>query len=259
MIRIHDRSEEDRGNEGCVGCHQDIDVPNIAFAFQPIVDLEQKNVFSFEALVRGIEGEAASHVLSQITEANRYAFDQKCRQIAIRSAVEVSMTTFLSINFLPNAVYLPEACIRTTLDTAERYQFPTNRIIFETVESEQLCDNNKLADIFRSYKDFGFLTAIDDFGAGYSGLTLLTDFQPDIIKIDIALIRDVDSHKIKQRVVKSILEVCTDLGIRCIAEGVETRGERDFLRDQGVKLMQGYFFAKPAFKALAQVAAQAYE
>jgi len=234
-------------------------VPDIGFAFQPIVDFEKKNIFAFEALVRGAAGESARHVLDQIDDANQYAFDQLCRRVAIQSAAEIGIDTFLSINFLPNAVYRPEVCIRTTLEAAEKYHFPLNRIIFETVESERLDDNARMVDIFRSYKDFGFLTAIDDFGAGYSGLTLLTEFQPDIIKIDMALIQGIDTNKVKQSVVKGILLICRDLGIRCIAEGVETLAERDFLHDQGVALMQGFLFARPAFRSMAQVESVSFD
>jgi EAL domain-containing protein (putative c-di-GMP-specific phosphodiesterase class I) len=113
-------------------------------------------------------------------------------------------------------------------------------------------------NIFRAYKKFGFLTAIDDFGAGYSGLALLVDFQPDIIKLDMGLLRGIDTDTVRQRVVRGILSICQDLGIRVVAEGIETKGERDFFIAHGVSLMQGYFFAKPAFKAIPEVDKAAY-
>jgi EAL domain-containing protein (putative c-di-GMP-specific phosphodiesterase class I) len=111
---------------------------------------------------------------------------------------------YLSINFLPNAVYQPAACIRSTFEAAQRYQFPIERIIFEVTEGERVDDRPHLVNIFREYSRFGFRTAIDDFGAGYAGLNLLSEYQPDIVKIDMDLIRDIDTSKPKQVIVHGI-------------------------------------------------------
>ena len=102
------------------------------------------------------------------------------------------MQGLLSINFLPNAVYRPEACIRSALAAARKSNLPTERIIFEVTESEQVMDRPHLVNIFREYQRFGFHTAIDDFGAGYAGLNLLAEFQPSILKIDMDLVRNID-------------------------------------------------------------------
>jgi EAL domain-containing protein (putative c-di-GMP-specific phosphodiesterase class I) len=93
----------------------------------------------------------------------------------------------LNINFLPTAVYQPEACIQATLRVAERTGFPLNRITFEIVEQEDLIDPGHLLRIVSAYKAFGFKVALDDFGAGYSGLSRLAELKPDIVKIDRAL------------------------------------------------------------------------
>ena len=235
----------------CGGCHsQDAKSLDIAFAFQPIVDVTTGAVYAHEALVRGPNGESAASVLSQVDDSNRYHFDQRCRAVAISQAAGLGMQSLLSINFMPNAVYQPAACIRSTLEAAERYGFPVERIIFETIESENIISRRHLVEIFHAYRSFGFQTAIDDFGAGYSGLTLLADFQPDLIKLDMALLRGIDRDSIRQKIVVGIMGICGDLGIRVIAEGVETSEERDFLAFIGVRLMQGYRFARPAFQAL---------
>ena len=160
------------------------------------------------------------------------------------------MKELLSINFLPNAVYQPAACIRSTFEAAHRYQFPIKQIIFEVIEGEQVCDRPHLVNIFREYRRFGFQTAIDDFGTGYAGLNLLSEYQPHIIKIDMYLVRDVDTSKPKQAIIRGIVSICSALNMRVLAEGIETPAERDFLRDAGISLMQGYLFCKPAFQAL---------
>lgn len=221
------------------------------YAYQPIVDLNTQTIFAREALVRGPNGENAASVLAQVTEANRYRFDQACRVKAIKGASELGFPEAISINFLPNAIYKPEACIRTTLAAAKANGFPLERIIFEVTEGERVDDGPWFAQILREYKRCGFKTAIDDFGAGYAGLKLLADFQPDLIKIDMDLIRGVDANRARQSIVKSLVRLCEDMDIQVIAEGIETPAERDFLFDTGIHLMQGYLFAKPAFKAVA--------
>jgi len=226
---------------------------DIVFAYQPIVDLATRSIFAHEALVRGPNGESAYSVLSQVTDDNRYSFDQACRMQAIRGAAELGMTELLSINFLPNAVYQPAACIRSTFEAARLYQFPIEQIIFEVTEGEQVLDRPHLVNIFSEYRRFGFHTAIDDFGAGYAGLNLLSEYQPDIIKIDMELVRGVDTSKPKQAIIDGIMSICTALNVRVVAEGIETIAERDFLRDAGIQLMQGYLFCKPAFQAIGVV------
>lgn len=238
----------------CQGCK---DSPDLAFdfdfAYQPIVDTRTRSVFAHEALVRGVSGEGAHSILSQVDDKNRYRFDQLCRTRAISTAASLNMAEHLSINFLPNAVYRPELCIRSTLEAAREHNFPIERLIFETVESEHVDNNGHLTQILREYRQFGFKTAIDDFGAGYSGLTLLADFQPDLIKLDMALVRDIHRDRPRQIIVRAIVTMCMDLGVTVVAEGIEQPEERDFLADCGIFLMQGYWFAKPAFKALARV------
>jgi EAL domain-containing protein (putative c-di-GMP-specific phosphodiesterase class I) len=222
-------------------------------AFQPIVDLDRRTVFAYEALVRGLHNEPAGEILARVNGQNRYLFDQMCRVKAIELASSLHMPTYLSINFMPNAVYRAETCIRTTLQAAGRLGFPRERIIFEITEGEQIVDHDHLREIVREYKRQGFKTAIDDFGAGYAGLNLLTEFQPDIIKLDMGLIRHIDRDQVRQAIMRGTLHICRELGITVIAEGVETRAELDFLRDAGINLFQGYYFARPGFQMLPTV------
>lgn len=220
------------------------------FAYHPIVDVARRSVWGFEALVRGPEGQGAGWVLDQVTEGNRYRFDQACRVKAIKTAAALGIDARLSINFLPNAVYKPEVCIRTTLEAARANRFPVERIVFEVTEAEKVTDGPWLAEILREYQRLGFLTAIDDFGAGYAGLALLADFQPDLIKIDMNLVRGIDASRPRQAIVHGLLRVCEELDIEVIAEGVESPGERDFFVHAGVNLLQGYLFARPSFRSL---------
>ncbi len=239
-------------NLTCKGCRTPLDF-DFSMAFQPIVDLEDGSVFAHEALVRGTGGELAGSVLGRVTPETRFAFDQLCRVRAVEMAAALEVRTNLHINFMPNAVYEPRQCIRSTLDAAARTGFPIGRIVFETTEDERVHDPDRLKGILSTYKHQGFMTAIDDFGAGYAGLNLLAEFQPDIVKLDMALVRGIDANAPRRTIVGGIVGICRMLGIRVVAEGVESTAEARTLRNLGITLMQGFLFAKPAFEALPPV------
>lgn len=234
---------------GCGKCHAELGF-DFTFAFQPIVDFKAQKLFGYEALVRGSQGESAWSILSQVNDQNRYAFDQACRVKAIQLASELKLDTMLSINFLPNAVYEPAHCIQSTLRAAKQFGFPIERIMFEITESEQVQDVAHLTKIFDYYQKQGFTTALDDFGAGHAGLNTLANFVPNIMKIDMELVRDIDTHKTKQIIVKSLVDMCHQLNVTVLAEGLETQAEVDFFNGLNVSLMQGYHFAKPGFECL---------
>lgn len=222
---------------------------DFTMAFQPIFDVETGDVFAHEALVRGRNGEGAGSVLSKVTEENQYSFDQSARVTAIRLAAEIGTPASVSINFMPNAVYDPRACIQKTLWAAERYDFPTEKLIFEFTESEQVRDKAHLVNIISTYKNLGFRTAIDDFGAGYSGLSLLADVVPDIIKIDRDLIIDIHNRPTRQQIVRAIVGLSRELGVEVLAEGIETEDELDTLVGLGVQKIQGFLLGRPALEA----------
>jgi len=235
----------------CKGCGSDDTLDfEIRMAFQPIVDARDRSIFGYEALVRGEDGGGAADVIARVSPAQLYRFDQTCRVKAIETAARLGLQQRLSINFFPNAVYEPATCIRLTLTAAQMFGFPTEQLIFETAESEQVRDHAHLTRIFRDYRSRGFLTAIDDFGAGYAGLNLLADFQPDLLKLDIALIRGIDTDAARTAIVGGIVQIAASLGCTVLAEGVETAGEFRHLRTLGVALFQGYLFGRPRLEAL---------
>lgn len=238
----------------CAGCRDgvDFDIP-FAMAFQPIVDTDTGLPFAYEALVRGLDGSGAWGVLSQVTDANRYAFDQACRVKAIETAMAAGLMETgarLSINFLPNAVYSPVACIQLTLQTARAVAMPLDRLIFEFTENQLIADPDHVATIIDSYKQIGFKVAVDDFGAGHSGLDLFARFAPDEVKLDMALIRGIDREPRRQAIVRAMVGMCKELDTLLIAEGIETAEEASALRDLGVRYHQGYWYARPALGVL---------
>lgn len=240
---------------GCAQCRnlEGLDF-QFTMAFQPILDVSTGKLYAYEALVRGPNGESAASVLGKVNDGNRYRFDQACRVKAIELAAGLGLVDIpdckLSINFLPNAVYRAETCIRATLEAAEASSFPLERLMFEVTEGEQVEDPEHLKAIFKAYERQGFTTAIDDFGSGYSGLNLLATFQPQVLKLDMALTRSIDSDPVREAIVAGIVLVAQRLGITLLAEGVETAGERDALLGLGIRLMQGYLFARPQVECL---------
>jgi EAL domain-containing protein (putative c-di-GMP-specific phosphodiesterase class I) len=241
----------------CSACKDGVHIPfPFSMAFQPIVDMDTSTVFAYEALVRGPAGQGAPWVLDQVTEENRYAFDQNCRVQALRLAAQVGIEqtgALLSINFMPGAVYSAAACIQLTLKTAREIGFPCDRLIFEMTEHEEVTDRNKLREIAAEYQSQGFKIAIDDFGAGFSGLNLLADFPCDIIKLDMALTRGLDHRPRALKIVRHAVALASSLGTIVVAEGIETLDELLAVRDCGISLMQGYLFARPAFEALPSI------
>lgn len=226
---------------------------DFSMAFQPIVNVQKKQIFGYEALVRGLNNESAFSIISKVNDQNRYLFDQLCRVKAIALASRLKLDSTLSINFLPKAIYKPERCIRTTLEAATKYNFPIEKIMFEFTEVEKIEDVNFVKEIIQYYKSMGFKTAIDDFGSGYAGLGLLADFQTNIIKFDMELIRNIHRDKTRQYIIKNCLNLFDDLNITPLVEGIETKEEMFWLMEAGVELMQGYLFAKPGFECLPEV------
>jgi EAL domain-containing protein (putative c-di-GMP-specific phosphodiesterase class I) len=252
--------QKDYRTLGCAECAGGAGLDfDFTMAFQPIVNTVTKSIFAYEALVRGLNNEPAGQIFKYVNDSNRYRFDQSCRTKAIKLAASLGCQPFLSINFMPNAVYQPELCIRTTIEAAETFGFPTSKIIFEITEGEKVEDITHVREIVQYYKTKGFKTAIDDFGAGYAGLNLLAELQTDIIKLDMALIRGIDQNKNRQAIVKGILQVCKELSITVIAEGVETYEELSILQTFGIELFQGYHFAKPAFQSMVTISPSAFE
>lgn len=222
-------------------------------AFQPIVDTRKHTVFAYEALVRGLDGSGSAGILGQVNGENQYRFDQTCRVKAVGLAAQLGMQCLLSINFLPNAVYQAATCLRATLAAARRFGFPIDRLMFEIVEHEQPADRAHLKHIVEEYQRQGFVTAMDDFGAGYAGLTMLAAFRPDVIKFDMELVRGIDHDPPRQIIARHLVSMCQELGIKIIAEGVETVAEWQTLEALGVHLFQGYLFAQAAFEQLPAV------
>lgn len=228
-------------------------MPACTFAFQPIVNAQTRAIVAYEALVRGPRGESASTIIRDIASEDMARFDEQCRSQAMRLASRLGIDCDLNLNLLPQGFHADRDCLASTLDAAIEFDFFPERLVVEVTESEVLGNQERFTELMDVYRGLGMRLSIDDFGSGYSGLNLLADFQPDQIKLDKALARNIPRRTPQQAIVRGILQVCRDLGIELVAEGVETDEEFQWFCDQGVHLYQGYLFGRPGFELLPPV------
>ena len=220
--------------------------------YQPIVPAgEVGTAFAHECLVRGVDAHGQTVSPGRLFKAAELAelefhLDRLARVAAIRDSYSLGIDTPLFINFRPTAIYDPAFCLRTTVGAAERLGVDPQRIVFEVVESEAVSDHAHLRHIVDEYRRGGFRIALDDLGAGYGSLNRLKDLEPDFVKIDRELIRQVHANPGQRTIVAAILGMARDLGITTVAEGVEEREEYEWLLQAGADLLQGFYFARPA-------------
>ena len=228
-------------------------IPAFSHAFQPIVDTLSRSVFAHEALIRGIGNTSAASVLDDLDAESLQLIDRRSRIHALAMASALQMTSCLSLNALPASVGDNVNQVNALVQQADACSFPLNRIIIEITEYEVIADPVHFSESVAEYRRLGIQLAVDDFGAGHSGLNLLADFQPDLIKLDMNLVRNIHSRGPRQSIARAILQVCGDLAIEVIAEGVETMDEYLWFEANGVRLFQGYLFARPGFQSLPAV------
>ena len=228
--------------------------------FQPIVDAQSLDIFAYEGLLRTTPGAALTspgEVFALARDADLLPHtDLAARRTVIARAAECGITDRLFINFCPSAIYDPKSCLRSTIEALDAFGFPHDRVVFEVVESDQVEDPTYLLDILKSYRQAGFKVALDDLGAGFASLNLLHMLRPDFIKLDIALVHDIDRDPFKAMLAAKIIEAARALEMTVVAEGIETAGEFQWLRDNGAQLLQGFYLARPAAIPASAVALQ---
>ncbi|MEY4751648.1 MAG: hypothetical protein RIQ60_3862 [Pseudomonadota bacterium] len=226
-------------------------------AFQPIVDVGRRRVLAYEALVRGRNGEPARSVLDPLRGKALYRFDLQARlhaiQVAGELAHELDRPCQLHLNLLAGGQSDDDSRMRAlqdTVDAAARHGLQASQLVLELSETEAVDNYARFLARANHCRSLGVQFALDDFGAGHSGLNLLADFQPETIKLDMHLVRGISRHGPRQAIVRGVLRTCEDLGIDVIAEGVETLDEYHWLRSEGVLLYQGFLFASPGLRQL---------
>ena len=220
--------------------------------FQPIVaSAEPGQLFGYEALTRGIApgGELIPPLAlydAAVTADLLYHLDRAARIGAITAAARHDIDSTVFINFTPSSIYTPEFCLRSTIAAMRRTTLSPNRIVFEVVETDRVLDMTHLEGILTTYRNEGFGIALDDLGAGFASMQLLTVLRPDFVKLDISLVRGVEADRYKATVASKLLETASSLGVESVAEGVETEAEWRWLTENGATYQQGFLFGRPA-------------
>lgn len=217
-------------------------IDQLWMAYQPIVSWSPRRVYAYEALVRsdaGMKNPAellhAAESLGRVHELGRVVR----RQVATRVAgTENSLLFFVNLH--------PQDLIDEELYAADApLSYVANRVVLEITERASLAAIDDLPGRLQRLRALGFRIALDDLGAGYAGLASFLELRPEIVKLDMGLIRDLDRDEAKRKLVSNLISLCAELGCQIVAEGVERQGEREALSKMGCELMQGYYFCKP--------------
>lgn len=223
--------------------------------FQPIIDVKNRTIFGYEALVRGVKADGSLMYPDELFEKSgrdntHFKLDRLCRESALKTAAVKKIKSHVFINFLPTTIYDPNFCLKSTVKWANQLEFDPQNIVFEVVETEKTIDKKHLRKILDFYRDQGYKIALDDLGEGYSTLNLLIELKPDFIKIDRGIITRIDQEPIKQSVYKALYSTAKENNISVLAEGVETKEELEYILSVGVDYAQGYYYGKPQAEPL---------
>ena len=221
--------------------------------FHPIIHAQTAEVYAYEALIRARHPQTGETIgAGPIIDASvklglQHVLDQQARKAAIRHAAALRLSnTKLFINFMPNTIYDPEICLRTTMETAQECGMELSSLVFEVVETENIPDMKRLHKILDYYRSRGVGTAVDDMGAGFSSLEYLTALRPDFVKLDRDLVVRAEEEGSARHTLDLIVTQAKQLGIQVIAEGIETEGQMRLCQDAGADFLQGFLFARPA-------------
>ena len=240
-VRIRERDQRER-------LFEIIQNREIWTAFQPIVELQKGHVVAWEGLSRGPRGSDVELPMVLFGQAARYGMTEEleraCRRQAFVDWHVLARKERLFINTVPATVRDTSFLGRGVLEYLGPDLAPS-AVTLEITERQVIENLNIYREAMHSFTDLGFSFAIDDVGAGYSGLETVATLKPAYLKIDIALVRDVHQKKVSQQVVKAILDMSVGLGATVIAEGIQAREEVEALRELGVPWGQGYFYARP--------------
>lgn len=241
-LELYDGAASERRAHDDLALRFDSALEQLQMFYQPIVHCAEHHVAAYEALVRTREPSLARpDVLFEAAEKLGRVHELGRR---IRESVAETITAMIPpcvfVNVHPadledEQLFWPDAPLSRV----------ASRVVLEITERTSLDEIDDLQQRMAKLRALGYRIAIDDLGAGYAGLAAFAQIEPDVVKLDMSLVRCVDRQQTKRKVVESMTRLCRDLGAMVVAEGVETASERDTLREIGCDLLQGYLFAKP--------------
>jgi diguanylate cyclase (GGDEF)-like protein len=224
---------------------------------QPIVSLTQKKIIGYEALIRGPSDSPLHSAFNLFDTAERFNLTTRlefvCRELSIQRYASLGIREKLFINVSPSVLLQPGFENGMTLKLLNKFGVDPRLIVIELTEHQPTDDYELMRDAVLHYRSMGFEIALDDLGAGYSGLRLWSELLPEYVKIDSHFINDIYDDPVKFNFVKSIQNIASSLHCHVIAEGIETENEFKAIAKLGITHAQGYYFARPAYIPLDKV------
>lgn len=225
---------------------------SLLVAHQPIVELATRRVVGHEALCRGLPDtafEAADALFAASYEHGlERQLDALCRDLVLARPVEADAGGLLFLNVLPESLTAGEMEPAATLASLRDHGISPTRLVLEIAERGQVLDYAAFRRRLAPLRDAGMRVAIDDIGTGYSSLRLVPELEPDYLKVDVSLIKDLPEEPVKQGVLATIADLARRLGAAVIAEGIETEAELRAVVEHGVTLGQGYLLGPPRLR-----------
>lgn len=225
---------------------QDEDITTL---YQPIVSLITGEVMGYEALSRGPEWSRLFSPIHLIEEAEKnglaYELEFLMRKMAFKNMNGILPTQKLFVNVNPGFIKKENICFGRTQEMLNGTKITSKNVVFELTERTMINDYCTFNNILEHYRKQDYKIAIDDVGAGYSGLRTIQEIEPNYIKIDMELIRDIDKDTFKEALIQAFLNFSHSTNIQLIAEGIETENELKKLIEIGVHYGQGYFLQRP--------------
>ncbi|EMT5579392.1 diguanylate phosphodiesterase [Enterobacter hormaechei subsp. hoffmannii] len=224
------------------------------FALQPIVEPSEGKISSLEALIRGNDGGSPEHFFRSLDREQIYEVDLQTKAWTFALAQKLGIGSHkLAVNLLPMSLVNVPGAVEFLVTQIKKYNLQPEQVVIEVTESEMISGFNQFNSAIKQLRAEGVGLAIDDFGSGYAGLSLLTRFQPDKLKIDREIVSDIHLSGPKQAIVKSIISCCTDLEITLVAEGIEKIEEWCWLESVGIRRFQGFLFARPQLNGVGDI------
>jgi len=224
------------------------------FALQPIIEPTEGKISSLEALIRGNDGGSPERFFSAIDQDKMYEVDLQTKAYAFALADKIGIGDHkIAVNLLPMSLVNVPGAVDFLMDQILIHGLQPEQVVIEVTENEMISGFNQFNSAIKQLRAAGIGLAIDDFGSGYAGLSLLTRFQPDKLKIDREIVSDIHLSGPKQAIVKSIISCCTDLEIALVAEGIEKIEEWCWLESAGIKRFQGFLFSRPKLNGVGEI------
>ncbi|WP_166805083.1 EAL domain-containing protein [Nitrosococcus wardiae] len=225
--------------------------------FQPIVLFSKRDIFGFEGLIRGPSDTHLHSPLNLFDAAGRTSaladLQGLCQELIIQRYQQLRLPGKLFLNVNPCVILEPGPNYCGLIELLSQNEIPTSQVVIELTEQQPITDYALMREATEYYRTTGFAIAIDDLGAGYSGLRSWSELRPDYVKVDRHFIQNIHEDSTKCQFVRSILEITQNLNCRVIAEGIETAQEYTVVKEMGIELGQGYYFGRPHIQPVISV------